>query len=71
MFGFLSLITLGGGRIQVGALNVELEERGSTASLAAYQLWEGGKASLVLCFFGSLFLYLENGTVVRVRYSNE
>lgn len=52
MFGFLSLITLGGGRIQVGALNVELEERGSTASLAAYQLC--GRGARLLWFSVSL-----------------
>lgn len=38
MLGFLSLITLGGGSVQVDALNVELEDMGSTPSLAAYQL---------------------------------
>lgn len=33
MLGFLSLITLGGGSIQVGALNVKLGDTSSTAAL--------------------------------------
>lgn len=38
VFGFWSLITLGGGGVEGGALNRELEDVGSTSSLAVYQL---------------------------------
>lgn len=38
VFGFWSLITLGGDSIEEGALTMELEYTGSTSSLAVYQL---------------------------------